>query len=245
MPAWVGDGGLACRPGTQGARLAGLQSAGFADELGLPHRRAGLCGIASPATSLRSGPPQPTPTPQAHTRRPPPAPEDKPRGLLPHPLGPPLQGAVLASDAFFPFSWNDSVEIACQAGVGAIVHPGGSVRDQDAIDCCNKYGVALLTTGVRHFKCVGAVQGCAALWVHGCESCSSLPRGAWAHQSALLAVQPVLVRAGLDCLTARALTWLFLGEARGPADCTATATVARPLGLLAAAPGPPVASCSI
>lgn len=64
----------------------------------------------------------------------------------------PLQGSVLASDAFFPFSWNDSVEIACQAGVSAIVHPGGSVRDQDAIDCCNKYGVILMTTGVRHFK---------------------------------------------------------------------------------------------
>jgi len=63
-----------------------------------------------------------------------------------------LQGSVLASDAFFPFSWNDSVEIACQAGVAAIVHPGGSVRDQDAIDCCNKYGVALVVTGVRHFK---------------------------------------------------------------------------------------------
>lgn len=63
-----------------------------------------------------------------------------------------VNGSVLASDAFFPFSWNDSVEIACQAGVAAIVHPGGSVRDQDAIDCCNKYGVALVTTGVRHFK---------------------------------------------------------------------------------------------
>lgn len=63
-----------------------------------------------------------------------------------------VRGSVLASDAFFPFSWNDSVEIACKAGVVAIVHPGGSVRDQDAIDCCNKYGVALVTTGVRHFK---------------------------------------------------------------------------------------------
>ncbi len=41
-----------------------------------------------------------------------------------------LQGAVLASDAFFPFSWNDSVELACKAGVAAIVHPGGSLRDQ-------------------------------------------------------------------------------------------------------------------
>ncbi|KAI7839570.1 hypothetical protein COHA_006696 [Chlorella ohadii] len=63
-----------------------------------------------------------------------------------------VKGSVLASDAFFPFSWNDSVEIACQAGVSAIVHPGGSLRDQDAIDCCNKYGVVLLTTGHRHFK---------------------------------------------------------------------------------------------
>lgn len=63
-----------------------------------------------------------------------------------------VQGAVLASDAFFPFSWGDSVEIACKAGIKAIAHPGGSIRDQDAIDCCNKYGVVLLTTGVRHFK---------------------------------------------------------------------------------------------
>lgn len=63
-----------------------------------------------------------------------------------------VKGAVLASDAFFPFSWNDSVELACKAGVAAIVHPGGSLRDQDAIDCCNKYGVVLLTTSVRHFK---------------------------------------------------------------------------------------------
>ncbi len=62
------------------------------------------------------------------------------------------QGAVLASDAFFPFAWGDSVERACQAGVKAIAHPGGSLRDQDAIDCCNQYGVALLTTGVRHFR---------------------------------------------------------------------------------------------
>lgn len=69
-----------------------------------------------------------------------------------HAMPQPTQGSVLASDAFFPFSWGDSVEIACQAGVAAIVHPGGSLRDQDAIDCCDKYGVVLLTTGVRHFK---------------------------------------------------------------------------------------------
>ena len=62
------------------------------------------------------------------------------------------KGAALASDAFFPFSWNDSVEIACRAGVAAIAHPGGSLRDGDAVACCNQYGVALCTTGVRHFR---------------------------------------------------------------------------------------------
>tara|TARA_B100001094_G_C17631023_1_gene530445 strand:- start:124 stop:567 length:444 start_codon:yes stop_codon:yes gene_type:complete len=62
------------------------------------------------------------------------------------------QGAAMASDAFFPFSWGDSVEKACEAGVKIIAHPGGSIRDQDAIDCCNKYGVVLCTTGVRHFR---------------------------------------------------------------------------------------------
>ena len=63
-----------------------------------------------------------------------------------------VQGAAMASDAFFPFSWGDSVEKACEAGVKIIAHPGGSIRDQDAIDCCNKYGVVLCTTGVRHFR---------------------------------------------------------------------------------------------
>ncbi|KAK9861304.1 hypothetical protein WJX84_002849, partial [Apatococcus fuscideae] len=63
-----------------------------------------------------------------------------------------VEDSSLASDAFFPFSWNDSVEKACQAGVKAIAHPGGSMRDSDAVDCCNKYKVALVTTNVRHFK---------------------------------------------------------------------------------------------
>lgn len=91
------------------------------------------------------------------------------------------KGAVVASDAFFPFgksfscelegvntmffgwnstffcsffspAFNDAVEEACKAGVSLIVQPGGSVRDQDAIDCCNKYGVAMVFTGVRHFR---------------------------------------------------------------------------------------------
>jgi phosphoribosylaminoimidazolecarboxamide formyltransferase/IMP cyclohydrolase len=61
-----------------------------------------------------------------------------------------LKGSVLASDAFFPFA--DCVEIAHKAGITAIVEPGGSVRDQDSINYCNANGVAMVFTGVRHFK---------------------------------------------------------------------------------------------
>lgn len=60
------------------------------------------------------------------------------------------KGAVLASDAFFPFS--DCVELASQAGISAIVQPGGSVRDQESIDACDKAGISMVFTGVRHFK---------------------------------------------------------------------------------------------
>ena len=60
------------------------------------------------------------------------------------------QGAVLASDAFFPFS--DCVEEAHKAGIKAIIQPGGSIKDQDSIDKCNEYGIAMLFTGMRHFK---------------------------------------------------------------------------------------------
>jgi phosphoribosylaminoimidazolecarboxamide formyltransferase / IMP cyclohydrolase len=61
-----------------------------------------------------------------------------------------LSGAVMASDAFFPFS--DSVEIAHHAGITAIIQPGGSVRDQDSIDYCRQNGLAMVFTGTRHFK---------------------------------------------------------------------------------------------
>ncbi|HRW27820.1 MAG TPA: bifunctional phosphoribosylaminoimidazolecarboxamide formyltransferase/IMP cyclohydrolase PurH, partial [Bacteroidales bacterium] len=61
-----------------------------------------------------------------------------------------LDGAVMASDAFFPFA--DSVTMAHEAGISAVVQPGGSVRDQESIDYCNKTGVAMVFTGVRHFK---------------------------------------------------------------------------------------------
>lgn len=60
------------------------------------------------------------------------------------------KGAVLASDAFFPF--DDCVEAAHQAGITAIIQPGGSVRDQDSIDKCNEYGITMVFTGMRHFK---------------------------------------------------------------------------------------------
>ncbi|KAL6225458.1 hypothetical protein ACLB2K_004308 [Fragaria x ananassa] len=63
-----------------------------------------------------------------------------------------VKGAALASDAFFPFAWKDAVEEACESGVSVIAEPGGSIRDGDAIDCCNKYGVSLVFTNVRHFR---------------------------------------------------------------------------------------------
>lgn len=59
-------------------------------------------------------------------------------------------GSVMASDAFFPMP--DTVEEAVKAGVTAIIQPGGSIRDQDSIDVCNQYGIAMVTTGKRHFK---------------------------------------------------------------------------------------------
>ncbi len=61
-------------------------------------------------------------------------------------------GSVLASDAFFPFARGDAVEIACQRGVRAIIQPGGSIRDQEAIEVADHYNVAMIFTGVRHFK---------------------------------------------------------------------------------------------
>ena len=61
-----------------------------------------------------------------------------------------LNGAVMASDAFFPFP--DCVEIASKAGVNAVVHPGGSIRDNESIEFCNSNGIAMVITGYRHFK---------------------------------------------------------------------------------------------
>ncbi len=61
-----------------------------------------------------------------------------------------VKGAVLASDAFFPF--DDCVEAAAKAGITAIIQPGGSIKDQLSIDACNRHGIAMIFTGMRHFK---------------------------------------------------------------------------------------------
>lgn len=61
-----------------------------------------------------------------------------------------LTGAVLASDAFFPF--DDCVKIAHEAGITSFIQPGGSIRDKDSIDYCTRNGLAMVLTGMRHFK---------------------------------------------------------------------------------------------
>lgn len=61
-----------------------------------------------------------------------------------------LNGAVMASDAFFPFP--DCVEIASRAGIKAVVQPGGSIRDKESVDYCNEHGISMVVTGIRHFK---------------------------------------------------------------------------------------------
>jgi phosphoribosylaminoimidazolecarboxamide formyltransferase/IMP cyclohydrolase len=60
------------------------------------------------------------------------------------------RGSVLASDAFFPFS--DSVEAAAKAGVTAVIQPGGSIRDEESVRMANRYGIAMIVTGQRHFR---------------------------------------------------------------------------------------------
>ena len=61
-----------------------------------------------------------------------------------------FKGAVLASDAFFPF--DDCVTLANEYGISAVVQPGGSIKDQDSIDACDKYEMTMVFTGTRHFK---------------------------------------------------------------------------------------------
>ena len=61
-----------------------------------------------------------------------------------------LEGAAMASDAFFPFP--DCVEIAGKAGITSVIQPGGSVKDQLSVDYCDQNGIAMVMTGIRHFK---------------------------------------------------------------------------------------------
>ncbi len=61
-----------------------------------------------------------------------------------------LNGAAMASDAFFPFP--DCVEIAHKAGITCVIQPGGSIRDKESIAYCNDNKIAMVTTGIRHFK---------------------------------------------------------------------------------------------
>jgi phosphoribosylaminoimidazolecarboxamide formyltransferase/IMP cyclohydrolase len=61
-----------------------------------------------------------------------------------------LNGAVMASDAFFPFP--DCVEIAAEVGITAVLQPGGSIKDADSVNMANEKGIAMVTTGIRHFK---------------------------------------------------------------------------------------------
>ena len=61
-----------------------------------------------------------------------------------------FHGAVLASDAFFPFS--DCAQVADEAGIKAIVQPGGSVRDQESIDYCDEHDMTMVFNGYRHFR---------------------------------------------------------------------------------------------
>lgn len=61
-----------------------------------------------------------------------------------------LDGSVIASEAFFPF--RDSIDFASKYGIKAVIQPGGSIRDQEVIDACDEYGIAMIFTGMRHFK---------------------------------------------------------------------------------------------
>ena len=62
----------------------------------------------------------------------------------------PLNGCVAASDAYFPFA--DGLEVVAQAGATAVIQPGGSVRDNEVIEAANRLNLAMVFTGIRHFR---------------------------------------------------------------------------------------------
>jgi phosphoribosylaminoimidazolecarboxamide formyltransferase/IMP cyclohydrolase len=61
-----------------------------------------------------------------------------------------LQGSAVASDAFFPF--RDGLDVVCDAGATCVIHPGGSMRDDEVIAAANERGIAMVLTGTRHFR---------------------------------------------------------------------------------------------
>ena len=61
-----------------------------------------------------------------------------------------VAGSVMASDAFFPF--RDGIDAAAEAGIAAVIQPGGSMRDEEVIAAANEHGIAMVFTGMRHFK---------------------------------------------------------------------------------------------
>ena len=61
-----------------------------------------------------------------------------------------VKGSVMASDAFFPF--RDGIDQAAQAGISAVIQPGGSMRDEETIAAANEHGMAMVFTGMRHFR---------------------------------------------------------------------------------------------
>jgi phosphoribosylaminoimidazolecarboxamide formyltransferase/IMP cyclohydrolase len=62
----------------------------------------------------------------------------------------PAQGCVMGSDAFFPF--RDGIDLAAQAGITAVIQPGGSLKDDETIRAADEHGMAMLFTGIRHFR---------------------------------------------------------------------------------------------
>jgi phosphoribosylaminoimidazolecarboxamide formyltransferase/IMP cyclohydrolase len=61
-----------------------------------------------------------------------------------------VEGAVMASDAFFPF--RDGLDVAAEFGIKAVIQPGGSMRDDEVIAAANEHGIAMVLTGMRHFR---------------------------------------------------------------------------------------------
>jgi phosphoribosylaminoimidazolecarboxamide formyltransferase/IMP cyclohydrolase len=61
-----------------------------------------------------------------------------------------MQGAVMASDAFFPF--RDGIDTAAAAGIAAVIQPGGSLRDEEVVTAADQHGMAMVFTGIRHFR---------------------------------------------------------------------------------------------